>query len=118
MRNPFVFLIRLHEPNSVVGVAPKACSVSSLVPSSHSAPARNVCGAEITGTRQHMRKSMRQPVKAEAITTAIELSLLAMRQCIMKPLVTGRPWKMAATWNSQSKTRHRHDKSITRAMAA
>ena len=47
---PSWFLIELHEPNSVVGATPKACSVSPLAPSP-SAPACNV--------RRRFRRSLR-----------------------------------------------------------
>ena len=47
---PSWFLIELHEPNSVVGATPKACSVLPLAPSP-SAPACNV--------RRRFRRSLR-----------------------------------------------------------
>ena len=47
---PSWFLIELHEPNSVVGATPKACSVSPLAPSPP-APACNV--------RRRFRRSLR-----------------------------------------------------------
>ena len=127
---PSWFLIELHEPNSVVGATPKACSVSPLAPSP-SAPACNV--------RRRFRRSLRYSLgsfpefaeKEEVCEDQDEsdwgnpahsrlIHVLAVQGGISIHVRSRGMSKREkeATGNSQPKTLHRHDKSITRAMAA